>query len=332
MKKNNFEQTIKLIHKEINVKLVKTNNELDKFLSSSVTIIPKLGNYFFKKRGKQLRPVLCLLSSKMINKNYSKILSDIYMSTAIEFIHGATLLHDDVIDEGKIRRGQKSINSIWNNNFSVLFGDFLFSKSFKLMTKAKSLEAMASLAEVSSKISEGEFMQLTHENNTQISEKEYIKIISLKTAELFAAAMKIPAILSGKNSKIISNLNKLGLYFGIIFQIMDDYLDYFGEKITGKENGKDFYEGKITLPIILLLKKASISEIRFTKKIFNKSKRSQSEYIELMKLMEKYKIKDDVKKFSQKYNSQSMKILTSFKGYQKELFVDLLSSSINRTH
>ena len=113
---------------------------------------------------------------------------------------------------------------------------------------------------------------------------------------------------------------------------MDDCLDYFGKRVTGKKQGKDFYEGKITLPIILLLKKASISEIRLTKKIFNKSKRSQSEYIELMKLMEKYKIKDDVKKFSQKYNRLSLKILTSFKGYQKELFVNLLSSSINRTH
>ena len=107
MQKINFEQTIKLIHKEINVKLVKTNKELDRFLVSAVPIIPKLGNYFFKKRGKQLRPVICLLSSKMINKNYSQISSDIDMSAAIEFIHGATLLHDDVIDEGKLRRGQK---------------------------------------------------------------------------------------------------------------------------------------------------------------------------------------------------------------------------------
>ena len=253
MQKINFEQTIKLIHKEINVKLVKANKELDRFLVSAVPIIPKLGNYFFKKRGKQLRPVICLLSSKMINKNYSQISSDIDMSAAIEFIHGATLLHDDVIDEGKLRRGQKSINTIWNNKFSVLFGDFLFSKSFQLMTKANSLKAMASLSQVSSKISEGEFLQLTHENNIHITERKYIEIISLKTAELFAASMKIPAILTGKNLTIISSLNKLGLYFGIIFQIMDDYLDYFGDRVTGKKNGKDFYEGKITLPIILLL-------------------------------------------------------------------------------
>ena len=237
MQKINFEQTIKLIHKEINVKLVKVNKELDRFLVSAVPIIPKLGNYFFKKRGKQLRPVICLLSSKMINKNYSQISSDIEMSAAIEFIHGATLLHDDVIDEGKLRRGQKSINTIWNNKFSVLFGDFLFSKSFQLMTKANSLNAMAALSQVSSKISEGEFLQLTHENNIYITERKYIEIISLKTAELFAAAMKIPAILTGKNLKIIRSLYKLGLYFGIIFQIMDDYLDYFGKRVTGKKQG-----------------------------------------------------------------------------------------------
>ena len=332
MKNNNFEQTIKLIHKEINVKLVKTNKELDKFLLSAVPIIPKLGKYFFKKKGKQLRPVICLLSSKMINKNYPKISSDINMSAAIEFIHGATLLHDDVIDEGKLRRGQKSVNSIWNNKFSVLFGDFLFSKSFQLMTKANSLKAMASLSQVSSKISEGEFMQLTHENNIYITESEYIKIITLKTAELFAAAMKIPAILTGKSSKTISNLNKLGLYFGIIFQIMDDYLDYFGKKVTGKKKGKDFYEGKITLPIILLLKKSNNTEVNFIKKVFNKRKRLKSDYTEIMKLMKKYKINHDVKIFCDKYNKKSLKILKLFKGCQKDLFINLLISSINRTY
>ena len=332
MYKTNFEQTIKLIHKEINVKLVKTNEELDRFLVSAVPIIPKLGNYFFKKKGKQLRPVICLLSSKMINKNYSKISSDINMSAAIEFIHGATLLHDDVIDEGKLRRGQKSINSIWSNKFSVLFGDFLFSKSFQLMTKANSLKAMASLSQVSSKISEGEFLQLTNENNIHISESKYIEIISLKTAELFAASMKIPAILTGKNLKTISSLNKLGLYFGIIFQIMDDYLDYFGNKVTGKKNGKDFYEGKITLPIILLLKKSNNTEFNFIKKVFNKRKRLKNDYTEIMNLMKKYKINDDVRIFCDKYNKKSLKILKLFEGYQKDLFINLLISSINRTY
>ena len=332
MNKINFEQTIKLIHKEINVKLVKTNKKLDKFLVSAVPIIPKLGKYFFKKKGKQLRPVICLLSSKMVNNTYAEISSDIDMSAAIEFIHGATLLHDDVIDEGKLRRGQKSVNSIWNNKFSVLFGDFLFSKSFQLMTKANSLKAMASLSEVSSKISEGEFLQLTNENNINITEREYIEIICLKTAELFAAAMKIPAILTNKNLKIISNLNKLGLYFGIIFQIMDDYLDYFGKKVTGKRNGKDFYEGKITLPVILLFKKATYIEVNYIKKIFSQNKRSKNEYLKIMQIMNKHKINDDVKKFCDIYNKKSLKILKQFKGYQKDLFINLLTSSINRTY
>ena len=250
-----FSKTIQLIHKDIQGKLNNTNSIINDYIASDIPIIPKLGQYFFKKRGKQLRPVMCLLSSKMINKNYSKLKTDIYMSAALEFIHAATLLHDDVIDKGTTRRGQKSINEIWNNKFSVLLGDFMFSKSFQLMTQGKSLKAMEHLSEVSSKISEGEFLQLSNENNANLTSGEYIKIISLKTAELFGAAMKVPAILTGKKNQEIDNLYKLGINFGIIFQITDDILDYFGDKKIGKEIGKDFMEGKVTLPIILLLKK-----------------------------------------------------------------------------
>ena len=183
MKQLTFENTILSIHKDIQVKLKKTNETIDRYIKSEISIIPKLSKYFFNKRGKQLRPVLCLLSSKMINSNYSQINTDISMAAALEFIHGATLLHDDVIDKGKIRRGQRSINDIWNNKFSVLLGDFMFSKSFQLMTKGNSLSAMESLAEVSSKISEGEFLQLSNEQNMNIKIEEYINIISLKTAE-----------------------------------------------------------------------------------------------------------------------------------------------------
>ena len=185
MKKTNFDKTIQSIHKEIQAKLKITNKTIDIYTKSKIPIIPKLSKYFFNKRGKQLRPTLCLLTSKMINSNYYTINSDVSMAAALEFIHGATLLHDDVIDKGKIRRGQRSINDIWNNKFSVLLGDFMFSKSFQLMTKGNSLKAMSSLAEVSSKISEGEFLQMSNEQNISISTKEYINIISLKTAELF---------------------------------------------------------------------------------------------------------------------------------------------------
>ena len=154
MSEVSFSKTIQLIHKEIQGKLNNTNSIINGYIASDIPIIPKLGQYFFKKRGKQLRPVMCLLSSKMINKNYTKLKTDTYMSAALEFIHAATLLHDDVIDKGTIRRGQKSINENWNNKFSVLLGDFMFSKSFQLMTQGKSLKAMEHLSEVSSKISE----------------------------------------------------------------------------------------------------------------------------------------------------------------------------------
>ena len=325
-----FSKTIQLIHKEIQDKLNNTNSIINDYLVSDIPIIPKLGQYFFKKKGKQLRPLLCLLSSKMINKNYSKLKSDIYMSAALEFIHAATLLHDDVIDKGTIRRGQKSINEIWNNKFSVLLGDFMFSKSFKLMTKGKSLKAMEHLSEVSSKISEGEFLQLSNENNVNLKSSEYIKIISLKTAELFGAAMKVPAVLTGKKNQEIDNLYKLGINFGIIFQIIDDTLDYFGDRKTGKKIGKDFIEGKITLPIILLLKKASKNDAIKIKKVFNKNIRNQKDLKFISSQLEKNEIKRDCLNYSKKYQVKSEIILKKYNNKQSGLLKDLLVSSILR--
>ena len=325
-----FSKTIQLIHKEIQDKLNNTNSIINDYLVSDIPIIPKLGQYFFKKKGKQLRPVMCLLSSKMINKNYSKLKSDIYMSAALEFIHAATLLHDDVIDKGTLRRGQKSINEIWNNKFSVLLGDFMFSKSFQLMTQGKSLKAMEHLSEVSSKISEGEFLQLSNENNVNLKSSEYIKIISLKTAELFGAAMKVPAVLTGKKNQEIDNLYKLGINFGIIFQIIDDTLDYFGDRNTGKKIGKDFIEGKITLPIILLLKKVSKNDAIKIKKVFNKNIRNQKDLKFISSQLEKNEIKRDCLNYSKKYQVKSEIILKKYNNKQSGLLKDLLVSSILR--
>ena len=330
MKQLTFENTILSIHKDIQVKLKKTNETIDRYIKSEISIIPKLSKYFFNKRGKQLRPVLCLLSSKMINSNYSQINTDISMAAALEFIHGATLLHDDVIDRGKIRRGQRSINDIWNNKFSVLLGDFMFSKSFQLMTKGNSLSAMESLAEVSSKISEGEFLQLSNEQNISIKIEEYINIISLKTAELFGAAMKVPAILTNKSPSLIKQLNTLGINYGIIFQIIDDNLDYFGGKETGKVIGQDFLEGKVTLPIILLLKKTSKDEKEEIDFIFQKKKRTNKELKEVTMLLQKYEIEQECRGYAEKLSVKSFSILNNFKNKQSQLLKDLLVTSIKR--
>ena len=330
MKQLTFENTILSIHKDIQVKLKKTNETIDRYIKSEISIIPKLSKYFFNKRGKQLRPVLCLLCSKMINSNYSQMNTDISMAAALEFIHGATLLHDDVIDKGKIRRGQRSINDIWNNKFSVLLGDFMFSKSFQLMTKGNSLSAMESLAEVSSKISEGEFLQLSNEQNMNIKIEEYINIISLKTAELFGAAMKVPAILTNKSPKLIKQLNTLGVNYGIIFQIIDDNLDYFGGKEIGKVIGQDFLEGKVTLPIILLLKKINKDQKEKINTIFQKKKRTIKELKEIIKLLQKYEIEQECREYAEKISVESLGILNQFKNKQSQLLKELLVTSIKR--
>lgn len=330
MKNLKFEETILSIHKEIQVKLKKTNIKIDSYIKSDIPVIPKLSKYFFNKRGKQLRPVLCLLSSKMINKEYSNLKSDISMAAALEFIHAATLLHDDVIDKGKTRRGQRSVNDIWNNKFSVLLGDFMFSKSFQLMTEGQSLKAMQSLANVSAKISEGEFLQMSNENNTSLSINEYMQIISLKTAELFGAAMKIPAILTEKNNKIIEQLNLVGINFGMIFQIIDDHLDYFGTYKTGKSKGQDFFEGKITLPIIILLKKANLDEKKLLKKIFHNKKRTKKDFLKTLALLEKYNVENVSLKYANNLKQKSKNILKKFKNRPSNLLDELLDTSINR--
>ena len=195
-------------------------------------------------------------------------------AASIEMLHLASLLHDDVIDSGFERRGKKSVNVLWGNKHSILLGDYMFSKSFKLMTKSNSLLAMMSLADASAKISEGEFLQLTNENNIDLSIQTYLNIIRSKTGELFSASFKIPAILTHKSNEIVEELHILGMNFGIIFQILDDLLDYLGSNDTGKAIGQDFYDGKISLPIILLIEKSNKETYKFLKNIFSLEKNS----------------------------------------------------------
>ena len=325
-----FVEIIKIMTEEVSNKLKETNIFIDEYLNSHQEIIPEMGNYFFSGRGKQLRPLLCLYSSKMINKDYNEIKSDIYMASALEFIHSATLLHDDVIDSGLERRGKKSVNAIWGNKHSILLGDYMFSKSFKLMTKSNSLKAMMSLADVSAKISEGEFLQLTNENNIDLSIQTYLNIIRSKTGELFSASFKIPAILTNKSDEMIEELHILGMNFGIIFQILDDLLDYHGSKETGKTIGQDFYDGKISLPIILLIQISDKETYQFLKTIFSLKQRTSKQLDKVILLLKENNIDKEIKKHLEIYINRSKKILSNFNNKESENLKKLITSSVNR--
>ncbi len=232
--------------------------EVDKLILSAAqsytSLIPHITEYLVSAGGKRIRPMLTLACSKMfaIDDN-----SHIKLATAIEYIHTATLLHDDVIDESLLRRGKKTANHVWGNKASILVGDFLLSQSFKLMVSAGNLQALSLLASTAASITESEIWQLELIKKADLSEPEYIRLITGKTALLFAAACAVGAILTSRTKQEIDNLYNFGLNLGICFQIVDDILDYTAATSTfGKIQGNDIREGKVTLPFILAYKNA----------------------------------------------------------------------------
>ena len=239
--KDSVENKLLLVEEKIKIKL-----------SSDVELVQKMADYHLDTGGKRLRALLTLGSAKLCN--YSKGTRDINLAACVELIHSATLMHDDVIDNGTIRRGKKTLNKIWDNHSSVLVGDYLLSRCFEMMVEDGNLEVLKLLSSTSSKIAQGEVLQLQHQGEVDMLEETYLKIISAKTAELFAASTKVGAILSDRNDKEKEALEFYGRNLGLTFQIADDTLDYNSElKLFGKKIGKDFFESKITLPIICLL-------------------------------------------------------------------------------
>ena len=232
-------------------KLILVEEKIKSKLSSKVDLIQEMTIYHLNTGGKRFSALLTLGASKLCG--YSKGGRDINLAACVELIHAATLMHDDVIDNGKIRRGKKTLNSIWGNKSSILVGDYLLSRCFEMMVEDGSLEILSLLSSTSAEISQGEVLQLQHKGEIDIIEETYLKIISAKTASLFAASTKVGAILAKKENKVKEALEFYGKNLGLTFQIADDTLDYNSEiKLFGKKIGNDFFEGKVTLPIILL--------------------------------------------------------------------------------
>jgi len=287
--KNQINNSYFELKNSVEEKLVLVEEKIKTKLNSDVGLVQKMTNYHIQTGGKRLRALLTLGSAKLCG--YSKGGRDINLAACVELIHAATLMHDDVIDVSDLRRGKKTINSIWGNQSSILVGDYLLSRCFEMMVEDGNLEVLKLLSSTSSKIAQGEILQLQHKGEIDMLEETYLKIISTKTAVLFSASTKVGAILANKQNKEKDALEFYGKNLGLTFQIADDTLDYNSElKLFGKKIGNDFFEGKITLPIILLFQQINNIEKQNLKDIFKKNTRSENDLKFTLELILKYKI------------------------------------------
>ena len=311
-------------------KLILVEEKIKSKLTSDVDLVQKMTNYHLDTGGKRLRALLTLGSAKLCG--YAKGARDINLAACVELIHSATLMHDDVIDNGSIRRGQKTLNKIWDNHSSVLVGDYLLSRCFEMMVEDGNLEVLKLLSSTSSKIAQGEVLQLQHQGEVDMLEETYLKIISAKTAELFAAATKVGAILSDMKMKEKEALEFYGKNLGLTFQIADDTLDYNSDlKFFGKKIGKDFYEGKVTLPIILLFQKANNQEKESLKDTFLKNARDENDLNYTLSLIKKYDVIKDCYQKAQHYINLASNSLSVFSDCEeKNILENLTSFSLSR--
>ena len=319
------------LKKSVDEKLVLVEEKIKTKLNSDVGLVQKMTNYHIQTGGKRLRALLTLGSAKLCD--YLKGGRDINLAACVELIHTATLMHDDVIDVSSVRRGKKTINSIWGNQSSILVGDYLLSRCFEMMVEDGNLEVLKLLSSTSSKIAQGEILQLQHKGDIDMLEETYLKIISTKTAVLFSASTKVGAILANKKNNEKDALEFYGKNLGLTFQIADDILDYNSElKLFGKKIGNDFYEGKITLPVILLSQQINNIEKQSLKDIFKKNKRSENDLKFTLDLILKYKIIKQCYKKAEHFISLASSSLSIFPdSEEKRVLENLTTFSLERS-
>ena len=329
--KNRINNSYFDLKSSVEEKLVLVEEKIKTKLSSEVNLVQKMTDYHIQTGGKRLRALLTLGSAKLCG--YLKGGQDINLAACVELIHAATLLHDDVIDFSSFRRGKKTTNSIWGNQSSILVGDYLLSRCFEMMVENGNLEILKLLSSTSSIIAQGEVLQLQHKGEIDMLEETYLKIISTKTAALFSASTKVGAILANKKNKEKDALEFYGKNLGLTFQIADDTLDYNSEiKIFGKEVGNDFYEGKITLPIILLFQKTNNIEKKNLKDIFKKNKRTKNDLEFTLGLILKYNIINQCYKKAEHFINLASNSLSIFpNSEEKKVLENLTTFSLERS-
>ena len=300
-------------------------------MDSQVDLVPQLAGHIIAAGGKRMRPLLTLGAAKLCGYSGER---QIALATCVEFIHTATLLHDDVVDESNLRRGQETANALFGNQASVLVGDFLFSRSFELMVEDGSLEVLGILSHASSVIAEGEVLQLMTTNDTETSEDTYLEVIKAKTAQLFAAACRIGAVVAERPHVEEEALESYGMNLGIAFQLIDDVLDYSAKQATlGKSIGDDFKEGKISLPVVLAFRRGDEEERKFWRRTLEDLDQNDGDFEHALHLMEKYgALKDSVER-ARHYGAIARDSLAIFEdGPIKVIFDDLIDFCIKRAY
>ncbi|MCJ9427622.1 polyprenyl synthetase family protein [Kordiimonas marina] len=310
--------------KEVNATILKR-------MESPVALIPELAGHLISSGGKRLRPMLTLASAKMVGYEGKR---HIGLATAVEFIHTATLLHDDVVDESTLRRGKKTANLIWGNQPTVLVGDFLFSRSFELMVESDSLRVLKILANAAAVITEGEVLQLTTANDLKTSEDTYLEVITAKTAVLFAAACEVVGVVAEGGKEMEEALESYGRFLGIAFQLVDDALDYSARQATlGKNIGDDFREGKVTLPTILAYRRGSDEERKFWKRTMERRKQEDGDLERAIQLINDHDTLNDTLERARHYGARAKDALAIFRDSEaKEAMIDIVDFCISRAY
>jgi octaprenyl-diphosphate synthase len=298
---------------------------------SEVAMIPEVAKHLINSGGKRLRPMLTLALAKL-----TRYAGDghIELAAAIEFMHTATLLHDDVVDESELRRGRLAARVVWGNEASVLVGDFLLGQAFKMMVEVGSLKALEILSSTAAVIAEGEVMQLAAAKNTATTEDEYLAVIRAKTAELFAAACEVGPALSGRGKAEQAACRSFGMNLGIAFQLVDDVLDYGGAaQKLGKNVGDDFREGKITLPVVLAFRRGGDAEREFWRRTLERGETSDADLEHAIGLMAKHRALEDTLGRARHYGAIARDALALFpESEMKTALAEAVDFCIARTH
>jgi octaprenyl-diphosphate synthase len=298
---------------------------------SEVTMIPEVANHLISSGGKRLRPMLTLATARLAGYEGD---GHVKLAASVEFMHTATLLHDDVVDESDMRRGKVAARVKWGNEASVLVGDFLLGQAFKMMVEVGSLRALDILSSAAAVIAEGEVMQLAAAKNTETNEDEYLAVIRAKTAELFAAACEVGPVIANRPKAEAAACRSYGMNLGIAFQLVDDALDYGGtSQKLGKRVGDDFREGKITLPVVLSFRRGSAEEREFWSRALVQGEIGDGDLDRAIAIMRRHRALDDTIERARHYGAIARDALALFpRSAMKQALLDAVDFCIERAH